>query len=148
VTLPGLLADVNLQGYLAYIERLLQELDLLGLLNRDLGLELVSFADLDLDRTLEDRSLWLFCQQNRWILLTDNRNRENENSLQATMDQLWHAGMLPVITLANKDTFEKNAEYAARTAEEIAEVLFLAFHEHILDSSRIYVPRYWHPGKA
>ena len=146
--MPGLLADVNLQGHLAYIERRLAELDLLEILSRDLGLNLVSFAHLNLDPRLDDRSLWLFCQNERWVLLTDNRNRENENSLQATMDRLWQPGLLPVITLANKDTFENNANYAARVAEEIAEVLFLAFHENIRGRSRIYVPQNWHSDKG
>ena len=47
--MPGLLADVNVQGHLPYLERLIDGLGLLGVL-AELGLTLVRFPDLGLDR--------------------------------------------------------------------------------------------------
>lgn len=84
----GLLADVNVQGHLPYLRRLLETLDLWSLL-AELRLEFVTFPDLHLPRNLDDRSLWNRCQQDGWVLLTENRNEEDENSLQATLADSW-----------------------------------------------------------
>lgn len=57
----GLLADVNVQGHLAYLRHLLVALDLWTML-AELKLELVTFRDLKLPPDLDDRSLWDRCQ--------------------------------------------------------------------------------------
>src|SRR4051794_20712313 len=120
--MPGLLADVNVQGHLAYLERLIENLGLLDMLT-GLGLTLVTFPVVELDRHADDRTLWNFCQANDWVLFTENRNNEDENSLQATLQDSWRQGHLPVITLANKGRFENSGDYAAKVAEDVADVL-------------------------
>jgi hypothetical protein len=143
--LPGLLADVNLRGHLPYLERKIADLGLLNLLRKDLGLDFLTFAKLGLQPNLDDRSLWLFCQEHEWVLITDNRNQEDEDSLQATLTDLWFEGKLPVLTLASKRTFETSSRYALIVAEEVAEILFATFQENVRDQARIFVPRNWNP---
>jgi hypothetical protein len=138
--MPGLLADVNVQGHLAYLQRLIDGLGLLETLT-ELGLTLATFPDLGLDRGLDDRSLWAYCQANGWVLFTDNRNHEDANSLEATIRDSWQEGQLPVLTLANKGRFENSATYATRVAEDVADILVNAFHYGIRDQPRIFVPR-------
>jgi hypothetical protein len=138
--MPGLLADVNVQGHLPYLARLIEGLGLLELLT-ELGLTLVTFPDLGLDRGLDDRSLWNYCQANGWVLFTDNRNYEDETSLEATIRDSWRPGHLPVLTLANKGRFENREAYATRVAEDVAELLVCVFHEGMRDQPRIFVPR-------
>lgn len=137
----GLLADVNIQGHLSYLRRLLEALDLWAVLV-ELHLDLATFPDLQLPRNLDDRSLWNRCQQEGWVLFTDNRNHEDENSLEATLKDSWRMGCLPVLTLANKGRFENSANYANRVAVDVAELLFGVAHEEYLDQPRIYVPRF------
>jgi hypothetical protein len=137
--MPGLLADVNVQGHLPYLQRLLETLGLLPLL-AELGLTLATFPDLGLDRRTDDRTLWNYCQANGWVLFTDNRNNENENSLQATLEDSWRQGHLPIITLANKGRFENSEDYALAVAEEVADVLLRVFHDAVRDQPRIFVP--------
>jgi Domain of unknown function (DUF5615) len=138
--MPGLLADVNVQGHLPYLKRLIDGLGLLDLLV-ELGLTLATFPDLGLDDHMNDRELWNYCQANGWVLFTDNRNYENENSLEATIRDSWRDGCLPVITLANKGKFENSAGYATKVAEEVADVLVTVFLDEIRDQPRIFVPR-------
>lgn len=138
--MPGLLADVNVQGHLAYLQRLIERLGLLDLVT-GLGLTLATFPDLGLDRQIDDRALWNYCQANGWVLFTDNRNYEVENSLEATIQDSWRAGHLPVITLANKGRFENSEPYALSVAEEVADVLIRVFHDAVRDQPRIFVPR-------
>ena len=72
----GLLADVNVQGHLLYLHQLLENLGLWPVL-AELKLELVTFRDLKLPPRLDDRSLWNYCQDEGWVLFTENRNHDD-----------------------------------------------------------------------
>jgi hypothetical protein len=137
--MPGLLADVNVQGHLPYLRRLMEGQGLLEILT-EMGISLVTFPDLGLARATDDRTLWRFCQENHWVLFTDNRNQEDENSLNATIEDSWCDGHLPVLTLANKGKFENSESYAAIVARDVAELLVVAFVDETRDQPRIFVP--------
>jgi hypothetical protein len=137
----GLLADVNVQGHLPYLRNLLQALDLWTVLT-ELELRLVTFPELNLPRNLFDRPLWNRCQQDGWVLFTENRNHDGLDSLQATLEDTWTMGHLPVLTLSNKGRFEHDRAYAFRVATDVAEILFgIAQEQKYLDQPRIYLPR-------
>lgn len=137
----GLLADMNVQGHTLYLRRLLEALDLWPVL-AELRLEFATFSHLQLPHNLDDRSLWNHCQQNEWVLFTENRNDDGDNSLQATLTDSWRMGCLPVLTLANKERFDTSAGYAQRVAIDVAELLFGIVHEEYRDQPRIFVPRF------
>ncbi len=61
--MPGLLADVNVQGHVPYLQRLLEKLGVLDMV-AGLDLTLATFPELGLDRRTDDRTLWHFCQAN------------------------------------------------------------------------------------
>jgi hypothetical protein len=136
----GLLADVNVQGHTLYL-RLLLEKSGLWIFLVELQLEVVTFPDLDLAQDLDDRSLWNFCQQQGWVLLTENRNNDGPDSLQATLMDSWQPGHLPVLTLSNKRKFEHSREFASRVANDVGELLFGIVQDEYCDQSRIFVPR-------
>ena len=139
--MQGILADVNVQKHLEYLQHRWTALNLRGVL-ADLGLSFVTFAELNLPRNLDDRSLWQLCQKQGWVLFTENRNHDGPNSLSATLIDLWQIGDLPILTLANKGRFEHDLEYANHVAEDIAELLFgLVVENRHRDISRIYIPR-------
>lgn len=135
----GLLADVNLEGHLPYLRRLMEREGILEILT-EFGISLVTFSDLGLDRQINDRALWHSCQENGWVLFTDNRNHEDLNSLEATIQDSWREGRLPILTLANKSKFEKSEAYATTVAQDVAELLIVAFVDEIRTQSRIFVP--------
>jgi hypothetical protein len=136
----GLLADVNVQGHLPYLRHLLEALDLSTVLVA-LELNLVTFRDLTLARDLDDRSLWNRCQEDGWVLLTENRNHDGPDSLHATLRDSWQTGHLPVLTQSNKGRFEHSRSYAERVATDVAEILFGIAQGEYRDQPRIYVPR-------
>jgi hypothetical protein len=137
--MPGLLADVNVQGHLPYLKRLMESLGLLGVLT-EYDIELLTFPDCDLNRQINDRDLWNYCQANDLILFTDDRNQEDENSLQATIQSSWREGHLPILTLSNKGKFENVPSYAIKVAEDVATLLFSSFHDGVRNQPRIFVP--------
>lgn len=137
----GLLADVNVQGHLSYLHGLLEALDLWTVL-AELELRLATLSELNLPRDLDDRTLWKRCQQDGWLLFTENRNDDGPDSLQATLADSWCTGHLPVMTLSNKRRFEYDRRYADRVATDVGEILFgIVQEQKYLDQPRIYVPR-------
>jgi len=136
----GLLADVNVQGHLPHLRHLLEALDLWAILV-ELSLRFVTFPELQLPRDLDDRSLWNRCQQEGWVLFSENRNDDGPNSLQATLADSWQIGCLPVLTLSDKGKFEHDRAYANRVATDIADLLFgIAQEGQYCDQARIWVP--------
>jgi hypothetical protein len=133
----GILADVNAQGHATYLLRLLEELELLPFLD---SLRFATLPDLGLPRDMNDRSLWSFCQTAEWVLLTQNRNQHDPDSLQATIADSWQAGMLPIVTLANGAKFLRSRIYAQRVAADIAELLYGIERGQYRDQPRVFVP--------
>jgi hypothetical protein len=67
----GLLADVQLQGHLRYLQRMLVGIDLWPIL-QNLGITFATFAELQVPEDVDDRTLWNRCQKLGWVLLTEN----------------------------------------------------------------------------
>ena len=109
----------------------------------ELDVQFVVLSDIGLPLDVDDRTLWQRCQSEGWVLLTDNRNEVDPTSLQATLDEAWAPGMLPVLTLADKQRFERDAEYRQRVASDIADVLFGLKHGEYRDRDRILSPVKW-----
>jgi hypothetical protein len=135
----GLLADINLQGHTDYLRRFIDSLGLGEVLN-ELQLTFATFKPLSLAPDLDDRTLWKYCQQEGWVLFTDNRNDDGLHSLESAISDLWKPGDLPVLTLASKQRFEREREYAFQVATDVTEVLFGVYYREYLDQPRIYVP--------
>ena len=121
--MQGLLADINLQGLLPALCQLLRSLDLWPIL-AELNVSFATFPEVGILTDLNDRAIWNRCQADGCVLWTENRNLDEEDSLQATLADSWRIGHLPVLTLARKPKFETNRDYAETVAADIAELLF------------------------
>lgn len=136
----GLLADANLTGHFHYLLWPFEKLDL-AVVFAELSLEFCSLDEAGLPLDIDDRSLWRFCQREKWVLYTANRNAAGTDSLQQVLVDSWQPGCLPLITLANKIEFEHSDKYRQRVAIDVAELLFGAAMGDYCDEARIYVPR-------
>ena len=137
--MQGLLADVNVQGHTLYLRHLLQSLPEWPLI-AELNLRLVTFQEVDFPVDLDDRALWSRCQQEGWVLFTDNRNHDGPDSLEMTLRDSWQEGHLPVLTLSNKRHFENDRMFALNVAIDLAELLFGILEQRYRSQPRIYVP--------
>jgi hypothetical protein len=138
----GLLADVNVQRHALVLLRGILErssIDLWNLLTES-GLRFSSLVETGLSNSINDEALWKFCQEDGWVLFTDNRNAEEEKSLEVTLQNLWHLGDIPVVTVSDKTKLETNSEYAEQVAFDLAELLFGIEQGEYRDRPRIYVP--------
>ena len=136
----GLLFDVNLDGYRQRLLGILRKHGFEPLMN-EWSLSFATFSELGIDPETLDRSVWNYCQAQGWVLLTDNRNHDGEDSLQATLDDSWVVGCYPIVTIGDKYAFENDPLYAAQVAFELADLLIDVKEQFNLHQPRFYIPR-------
>jgi len=84
-----------------------------------LGLSLVHFRDVGLTATSSDRVVWRICQAQQLLLITNNRNQEDPDSLEATLRVMNAPDSLPVFTISDIQLFRTNRAYAERVVESL-----------------------------
>lgn len=137
------MADENVAGHLVRLTAFMAAADLVVFFPT---LKYVSSLALGLPPGTPDRIVWEFCQREQWVLLTANRNHDGDDSLNATVLDSWHPGLLPVLTLMNAERFKDGSPYADFVANDAADVLYgLTVGEH-RDQPRIHLPRTPFPG--
>jgi hypothetical protein len=135
--LPGIVADVNLDGHMRLLNTLLTSPGYAELWNA-LGFELLSFEQLGWDRTLPDSSVWLLCQASELLVLTGNRNQDGPDSLEATIRGSGAENYLPVFTISNPRRFLDSREYATKVVERLLDYLYVL--DRIRGAGRLYLP--------
>jgi hypothetical protein len=127
------LVDHNMEGQAA---RLWSTLASDGWLKLE-PLELVTFARVGLPAASTDRLVWRFAQSQRMILLTNNRNARDADSLWRTILEESTSTSLPVLTVGDIDRMVE-LEYGQRSAERLVEIsLYL---ENCLGTGRMFIP--------
>ena len=89
--MKALIADNDVGGPLLTILEIWESLSLL----------VVTFEEIGMPRTAADVDLWRECQRREIVLVTGNRNRRDETSLEATLQAFGTARSLTVFTLAD-----------------------------------------------
>ena len=128
-----ILVDINLKGHAALLFATLQEDGWVELLD----LNFVYFSATPLAYDSDDATVWRYAQAQHALLLTDNRNHQGEDSLQATLERENHPQALPVLTVGNKERLN-NSDYRARVAEGIANVIL--YLDNFRGTSRVFLP--------
>lgn len=135
--MPGILADKNIEGQCSLLVHLLREEPRCEFWE-SLEFSTPTFADLGLDRTSTDWVVWQTCQRERLVLITDNRNAKEEDSLEEAIRALNSPECLPVITISNVQRFMHDREYAERVADQVLD--YLLDLENLQGTGRLYVP--------
>lgn len=97
-----------------------------------------TFKELGLPATISDADLWHFCQERNIVLFTGNRNRESDESLEATIERYANEKSLPVLTVADAERLIFDRSYAERVAVKLLETLFDL--EQLRGSGRLFLP--------
>jgi hypothetical protein len=139
----GIVADVNMIGQVRDLVRfLLRTADYRDY--RDYwdiyGFRLATFAELGLTRESSDRDIWTACQAHGLILVTENRNHDDPDSLEA-MVQAAGPDALPVVTVSDKDALAADRRYAETVAADLLEVLMdIVDLDRHRGAGRVYLP--------
>src|SRR5574341_1919743 len=113
-----ILVDQDLLGFDIFIEEGLKETGWDQLLH----CQFKRLRDYGLPADLPDQEIWRFAQTHRLLLITNNRNSEDETSLQATIRRENTLGSLPIVTVADKDALIQT-EYRQRVAHSLAGII-------------------------
>jgi len=128
-----ILVDHNLEGQAALLWSTFATEGWLDLTD----FRLVTFAEIGLPFDASDREVWRFVQQHQMLLLTGNRNRKGDDSLQQTVEEENHATALPIITVGNAKRLVE-LEYRKRCATQLAEIgLYI---ETYYGTGRLFIP--------
>jgi hypothetical protein len=136
-TVKGLVADANIQGQVEYLVQRMQA-DAWAEFWQALGLVLYRFEDIGLSTSATDLEVWNVCQAEELILITDNRNLESEDSLEATIRRNNSPESLPVFTIADMNQFRANNDYVECVVEAFYDYLLRI--DDVLGTGRLYLP--------
>jgi hypothetical protein len=135
--MKGILADINTRGPVDALVRAMRAEPWSEFWN-ELDLALYHFEDFGLTDAASDLEIWQMCQQERLVFITNNRNQDSPDSLEAAMRQHGTLDSLPVFTIADLDKFRKSRAYAARVVERFYE--YLLQMDRMRGTGRIFLP--------
>jgi hypothetical protein len=133
----GLLADANIQGQVEYLVQRMKA-NAWADFWQELGLVLHRFEDLGLSASSTDLEIWNVCQSAQLILITDNRNLDSEDSLEATIRRNNTPECLPVFTITDVNEFRTNSSYVDRVVEVLYDYILRI--DDVRGTGRLYVP--------
>jgi hypothetical protein len=132
-----LLADVNVEGHVVRLGLLMQT-DYWRELWDHLDIRLRTFADAGLSPNDVDAKVWQVCQQQQFYLLTNNRNDDAPDSLEATIRTQNNVSCLPIFTFSDADRIYQSKVYANRVVESLFDQLLRI--DTLCGTGRIFLP--------
>ncbi|HWY88160.1 MAG TPA: hypothetical protein VNX28_15625 [Gemmataceae bacterium] len=135
--MASLLIDANLDGHAEVLDSRLRS-DTWRDVRDHLDIQFLHFEQAGLDRAAKDDVVWRLCQRQGYYLLTANRNRKSEDSLEAIIRREGTPQSLPVFTLANADRIYQSAAYLDEVVESLLDYLLDESNYH--GTGRLYLP--------
>jgi hypothetical protein len=133
----SLLSDVNIEGHVAVLASFMQ-----GEYWRDywdyLQIRVLRFEDVGLSQDETDAEIWRYCQDQQLVLLTNNRNDDGPESLEATIRAQNAPACLPVFTFSDADLLLFRKDYRERVAESLIDQLLRI--ESLRGTGRLFLP--------
>jgi hypothetical protein len=128
-----ILVDQDIEGQVLFLWGVLAAEGWLDLC----ALELVTFTQVGLPLDSSDRTVWRFAQTHGMMLLTHNRNMNEENSLEQTIREENTPTSLPVITIGRVERLRERS-YRERCVVRLIEIGLEI--EQYLGIGRIFIP--------
>jgi hypothetical protein len=135
--LPVILVDANIEGQCARIWQRLQS-DAWRELTTALDVTFRTFCVVGLDPASPDDRVWHFCQDHGHYLLTNNRNEDTEDSLEATIRRDGASSSLPIFTIASADRVYRSPTILDRVVEKLLD--YILYADSIRGAGRLYLP--------
>ncbi len=132
-----MLADIHVRGPVEDLVREMQS-EPWAEFWKYLGLALFHFDAVGLTPTSTDLEIWQRCQAEQLALITNNRNEDSPDSLEATIRQHNTPDSLPIFTIGNLDSFRLSRAYAERVLKRLYE--YLLDIESVRGTGRLFLP--------
>ncbi len=133
----GILADHNVIGQVSHLVQLMQA-EPWAEFWQYLGLALRRFEDVGLAPTAKDIEIWHCCQEYEMVLITDNRNDDSADSLNAAIRIFGTPASLPVFTISDLDSFGTSRAYVERVLQTLYDYLLRI--DDVRGTGRLYLP--------
>ena len=127
------LLDRDLDGEDKYFEAGMKETGW----DRLLTISFKRFRDFAIPDNETDREVWRFVQHQGFLLITNNRNRDDDTSLQATMERENTPESLPIITISRKEDL-KQSEYRQEVITRLADIII--YLDDYRGAGRLFAP--------
>jgi hypothetical protein len=101
-------------------------------------LEFKTLTETGLTRETTDREIWRHCQKHGFFLLTGNRNQEDPDSLEQTIQDENTPDSLPIMTISDPQRIVE-ADYRERCIHSLIEIII--YLNNYLGSARQYIPQ-------
>ena len=132
-----ILADHDIEGHVRRLVRICSSREWVDIW-ASLACQVDSFETLGLSQDAADRDVSRLCQEKGIVLVTGNRNAEDETSLELAIRELGAKESLPVITISDPKRFLKDRDYAqAVTAQFLQDLMDV---EILRGTGRLFVP--------
>jgi hypothetical protein len=95
-----ILVDENIDGYKDYLSRFVFS-SAWSDISSALGMRIVDFEEVGLAKATPDEQVWEFCQDQRFYLITDNRNQNTSSSLESMIRTRNLPTSVPVFTISD-----------------------------------------------
>ena len=135
--MKGILADINARGQVDLVIALMQREAWKEFWDH-LQLHYLRFSDVGLTSDSSDDVVWQTCQDHELILITDNRNLDGPDSLEATIRARNGPTCLPVFTIGNAKRLGQSHSYAVQIVERLLESLLQI--DTLRGTGRMYLP--------
>jgi len=133
----GIIADINIQGHVDLLVAKVQTVHW-QIFWDDLHLRYAHFSEVGLMPNDPDSLIWDTCQKEELVLITDNRNEEDPDSLESAIRSRNTSVSLPVFTIASIPHLRQSRDYADRVIERMLD--FLMRIESLRGTGRLFLP--------
>jgi predicted nuclease of predicted toxin-antitoxin system len=133
----AILADVNIVGYVDLLVAVMQAKPWKFFWD-NLKLQYVHFAEVGLAPNSPDSLIWDTCQREELILITNNRNQDAPDSLDAGIKSQNKPESLPVFTIADVAHLRRSRDYVHRVVNQMLDYLMRI--EELRGAGRLYLP--------
>lgn len=132
-----IMADHDVEGHLQILLNIWSSPEWADLW-AEMSCEIESFERLSISRAASDQDIWSLCQEQGIVLLTGNRNADEEESLELVIRRAGTMDSLPVLTISDPTRFLKDRSYAANVAERLLD--YLLNLDSMRGAGRLYLP--------
>jgi len=135
--MKGLLADINIRGHVDQLVVLMKAEPWKEFWDH-LQVNYFQFGDVGLLRESPDSLIWETSQKLELVLLTDNRNDNDVDSLESTIRRWNTTSSFPVFTIANVPRLRTSQGYANQVIEKLLDSLLRI--DTLRGAGRLYLP--------
>ena len=130
----NVLVDHNFEGHALLLVGKISSLGWLDLL----PIRFITFDEVDLPISSDDRVVWRFAQTHQLLLLTANRSMKGDSSLEQVLREENKADSLPVVTVGNANRVLLDSNYRDRCVDRLIEIVVDI--DDYRGSRRLYIP--------